>query len=208
MRKLFTPEEDAFILANYLTIPMKRIAKMLGRADNTARQRLHTLGYRVPQEVADRFARESRLKKGHTPPNKGKKMSQQQREKCSKTWFQKGHLPHNTLHDGAIRPRMDEHSPYLYVRLAKRKWELLHRVVWEQHYGKIPEGMMVTFKDGNTKNCAIENLMLTTREETMKKNSIHNLPAEVKNTIRVLQGYKRKLNTHEKKHQRPAGNSL
>ena len=39
MRK-FTPAEDRFLLENYLTIPAKRMGKILGRTEGTARQEL------------------------------------------------------------------------------------------------------------------------------------------------------------------------
>jgi len=32
--------------------------------------------------------------------------------------------------------------------------------MWEQKYGKIPKNYKVIFKDGNNKNCCIENLVL------------------------------------------------
>lgn len=45
------------------------------------------------------------------------------------------------------------------------RWELLHRAVWEEHNGPIPEGMAVTFKDSNKLNCDISNLILVTKGE-------------------------------------------
>ena len=34
---------------------------------------------------------------------------------------------------------------------------------WEKHNGKVPVGHLITFKDGNHRNCNIENLMCITR---------------------------------------------
>lgn len=45
------------------------------------------------------------------------------------------------------------------------RWEFLHRAVWEEHNGPIPEGMMITFKDSNKLNCDISNLMMITKGE-------------------------------------------
>ena len=45
------------------------------------------------------------------------------------------------------------------------RWEFLHRAVWEEHNGPIPEDMAVSFKDSNRLNCDINNLMLITRGE-------------------------------------------
>lgn len=46
------------------------------------------------------------------------------------------------------------------------RWEFLHRAVWEEHNGPIPEGMVIIFKDNDKLNCDIENLMLVTKGES------------------------------------------
>lgn len=50
------------------------------------------------------------------------------------------------------------------------RWEFLHRAVWVEHYGPIPEDKMVSFRDSNPLNCDIENLMLISRSENAKIN--------------------------------------
>jgi len=45
------------------------------------------------------------------------------------------------------------------------RWIPLHRKVWEEHNGPVPDGYCVSFKDKNPKNCTIENLMLIKRSE-------------------------------------------
>jgi len=45
------------------------------------------------------------------------------------------------------------------------QYRLLHKVIWEEHHGPIPKGMIVMFLDGNRQNCAIENLKMLTRKE-------------------------------------------
>lgn len=200
--KKFTPEEDQFILDNYLTMPIKRISKMLGRADSVARQRLERLGYKVPKEVAAKFARESRYAPGSVPPNKGKDMPAEVKEKVKHTWFQRGNLPHNSKADGVIVSRRDNSGRnYLYIREAKAKWELLHRHLWRKHHGEIPPGMNVVFKDGNSENCQLDNLELVDRQALMKRNTIHNLPEEIRNTKLLIGSLNRKINRHEQNHQ-------
>lgn len=50
------------------------------------------------------------------------------------------------------------------VKIAEPdKWELKHRLVWQQKYGKIPEGSCLIFLNGNRQDCRIENLMLIKR---------------------------------------------
>lgn len=43
------------------------------------------------------------------------------------------------------------------------KIRAVSRIVWELHHGKIPEGMLIMFKDGNCFNLDISNLALQTR---------------------------------------------
>lgn len=45
----------------------------------------------------------------------------------------------------------------------------LHHVIWEEHYGPIPRGHKVAFKDGNHLNFAIGNLELLTNSEQVRK---------------------------------------
>lgn len=111
--------------------------------------------------------------KGHPPGTKGKTLEEickNDPEKIAKvraTQFKKGHRPVNELPIGTIVVSSDGY------KLRKKsmegsiweRWEMLHRAVWEEHNGPIPDGMIVSFKDSNTLNCDISNLMLITRSE-------------------------------------------
>ena len=88
-------------------------------------------------------------------------------EKTRATRFRKGDRPANELPVGSVVV-----NSYGY-KLRKRqmegtlweRWEFLHRAVWEEHNGPVPEGMVVTFKDSDRLNCDIDNLILVTRGE-------------------------------------------
>lgn len=56
---------------------------------------------------------------------------------------------------------------WIKVRTGKsrRNWEMLHYHVWKEHNGEVPKGKIVTFKDGDSMNCDISNLMLASRSE-------------------------------------------
>lgn len=197
--KLYTSKDDQFIMDHYLNTPMKRISLMLGRNESSARQRLARLGLSVPKEVAMKFAIESRFKKGKVPPNKDMTMPVELREKIKHTWFPKGHQPHNTMNDGMISTRIDAGGiPYKYIRISKSKWELYHRYVWTKQHGEIPSGMVVTFKDKDSTNCDITNLELISRKQNMQRNSVHKLPEEIKQALRYVAGFNRKINTYVK----------
>lgn len=46
------------------------------------------------------------------------------------------------------------------IKLPNNKWQYKHRIIYEQHYGKIPKDYFVTFLDGNNRNFDINNLKL------------------------------------------------
>lgn len=53
-----------------------------------------------------------------------------------------------------------------YYRSTSRKDEvLLHHAIWEEVHGPIPSGHVLRFKDGNSANCALDNLELLSRSE-------------------------------------------
>lgn len=109
-----------------------------------------------------------RFPKGWATHNKGKHMSPEQYEKCKATMFKKGQPGINHRPVGSERFDKDF---YLMIKVAEpSKWMLKHRWVWEQHYGPIPKGMKVTFKDGDKYNLDIDNLMLCTRGENAVAN--------------------------------------
>ena len=67
-----------------------------------------------------------------------------------------------------------------------KAWTFLQVVVWREHFGDIPKGFRVSFKDGNRCNCSPDNLVLVTRRQMMSRNTIHNYPPEVRDAIRTL----------------------
>ena len=112
------------------------------------------------------------FQKGHEPGTKGKTIEEickgdpEKLAKVRATWFKKGQRPHNQHQIGDV-------TVVNGYKIRKKsmtgtqweRWELLHRAVWEEHNGPIPEGMIVTFKDGDHMNCDISNLMLITKAQ-------------------------------------------
>ena len=115
------------------------------------------------------------FQKGRAPANKGKKLEEYVsaerakdiRARCARTQFHKGHVPANELPVGSITKHVD----YMYIKVTDEhdylwdNWKPLHRHVWEQANGPIPEGMKIIFKDNNPENCNIDNLLLVTTGE-------------------------------------------
>lgn len=86
----------------------------------------------------------------------------------SLNWFTKGRPSLNEKPIGT--ETIMEYSTgrkWIHVKVAKDRWEYKHRLVWEQHNGEIPEGYIITFIDGNTLNCDINNLRLISPAENV-----------------------------------------
>jgi hypothetical protein len=205
-RTTATTQEDAYIKKHYLTMPVKVIAAHLGRGFTFVSTRLRQLGLEIPAELRAARKASTQLKKGDVPPNKGRKqkeyMSQEAIERTAATRFKPGQKIYNEKYDGAIRERKDSSGcTYRHIRIARAKWVLYHRYLWQQQYGEIPKGMVVVFKDGNSANCVLENLELITRTENMLRNSKHHYPKEIIPTLTLINQLKNKIN--EKQTNRP-----
>lgn len=151
----------------------------------------------------DHGGRKTRFKKGQTPPNKGKKlsefMSEEAIEKTKATRFRKGRVPHNHKLIGYERINRDG---YIEVKVRDEKhtrnFELKHRFIWEKHNGKIPKGYNIQFKDGNRQNCKIENLYMISRaDQVATENSIHRYPSELKRAIRLTNKLQKQIKDNE-----------
>jgi len=109
------------------------------------------------------------------------------------TQFKKGRLPHNTKPIG-YRSMRDGY----WVERTEKGFEFVHVLIWKQHYGDIPKGLFIVFKDRNQQNLVIENLELIDRAENMRRNSVQNLPKEILEVIHIKKSITRKINQIEK----------
>lgn len=197
-RTTFTAEQDQFIRDNYLKIPAKRLAKLIGKSQYGTFYRLKKLGLKVPDPLKEEWKYQG-LKKGHGW-NKGMKqceyMDEDSIRRTMPTRFKKGNLPHNTREDGDLSLRADG---YIWMRTGLAKWEMLHRVIYSRHHGiELTCQDNIIFKDGNHNNFEIENLLLVSHEELMERNTIHRYPEDLKEVMRALSKLKRKIKQYEK----------
>jgi len=125
--------------------------------------------------IGSRIGVGTEFKKGFTPFNKGRKqieyMCAQNILNAKKGCFKKGDTPHNRLPIGSERISKDG---YVEVKVHDGKYnanyEFKHRVLWQEHNGPIPKGMMVIIKSDDRQNFIINDLELITQREHVMRN--------------------------------------
>ena len=193
MKKHWTPEEDRKLVNIYPQMHNMEVADAMQRSYGSIVGRAQVLGLKKdPAYIHEMLMKEAqklkksgeayRYKPGAISYNKGKRLSESTREKVSRTFFAKGHQPWNTKQQGHERITKDG---YLMVKLRNRQYVLKHKWMWESEHGKVPAGYALKFIDGNPLNCVLGNLRLISRAENMANNTIHNLPEDLKEVIRL-----------------------
>ncbi len=174
----YSKEELMFIQANYTLITQelhKRFVAKFKRSDVTA-QNLRALGKRNGW----RTGRSGCFIKGHVPFNAGTKGLM----KPNRTSFKKGDKPHNWKPIGHERITKDGYLQRKVTDTGSTKDDYVevHRLVWEETHGSIPDSHIVLFKDGNKANIALDNLMLVSRADhaVMNKLGLGSAPTESK----------------------------
>ena len=112
-----------------------------------------------------------RFEKGSVSHNKGQKMSDHVYKAAQPTMFKPGQKPPNTKPIGTEQELPDG---YIWVKIndipkANKdvNWRQKHRLLWEQNFGKIPEGHLVIFKDGDRRNFDLDNLACVSKQVNM-----------------------------------------
>lgn len=161
--KVTTPEMDEYIREINSMRTAKEVAQMVNEKFGTSFTQEQIKGYRARHKLVSGLT--GRFEKGQIPHNKGKKMPPEVYEKVKATMFKKGNRPHNTLPVGTeIADATPEH--YIKIKIAEPNvWKYKHQLIWEEHNGPVPEGMNITFLDGNNRNFDISNLAMITNAE-------------------------------------------
>lgn len=210
-RRLWTVPEIRLLKKLYPDHPASHVAKLLGIAVHRVHSKAARLGLKKSAAflASDRSGRiqrghtnprmiAARFKKGHVPANKGLRRPGWHAGRMRETQFKKGQFP--ILHDpefyvlGALRVNTDG---YVDMRTSfepgSRGWTPLHRILWEDKHGPLPEGYCLRFIDGDRANCCLENIECITRAENARRNSIHRLPPDLKAAIQLNGQLKRRI---------------
>ncbi len=203
--KTFPQPVIDFIKANHKGIGHQTMADMLNEKFETNYTRQQIKGYYHNHSLNSGLT--GRFQKGHVPPNKGKKGYHA--PGSEKGWFGKGHIPANRVEVGTETVDADG---YHKIKVAEPNvWEYVHKIVYRQHYGEIPKGKMVVFKDGNKENLAPTNLACITLAEnaTLNKRKLRSKNPELTETgislVRMMGAVRKKKQARQKEKQEPAG---
>ena len=192
MNKTWTDDEEQYLIANYANTSNIELAKMLGKKDANA---IGAKASHLKLRKSGQFLRESckartkgQFKKGLIPHNKGKKLSQETKEKLKPTMFKRGNRPHNAQPVGTETKDKDG---YVMVKIAEPSvWQYKHHVA----YGEpVPTGHKVIFLDGNKYNFERGNLQLVSNAELMNRNTMHRYPPELVRLLKTLNKLKKRV---------------
>ena len=189
----FSPEIDALLRLKYADYANAELEAETGLSSSAIAHRGGVLGLKKTAASISRAARDSHtphtglFTKGFVPWNKGIKGYS---VKHGRHHFQPGTVPSTWVPVGTERwtqpPKSKPDAPrYLKRKVAEpNRWAMAHRWLWEQHNGPIPKGYIVLFRDGDTTNIAIENLMCITRQDQGVSNG-HKVPPELVDVFKL-----------------------
>ena len=74
----------------------------------------------------------------------------------------------------------------------------VHHIVWREAGREIPRGYRLTFKDGNKRNFALDNLELVSIADMMRRNTVHNYGPEIAQLVQLRGAITRQINRRSK----------
>ena len=155
-----------YIYENYIGVGPTEMTERLNEKFGTTYTVSQLQGFYANRKLNSGLT--GRFEKGRPSMTKGMKRTCS--DKCSKTWFKVGGIPHNKLPVGTVIKKNDG---YLWRKIKDgcKGWKQEHLLVWESANGPVPEGCHVGFKNCNKENVALENLMLLTKSENSQLNN-------------------------------------
>ncbi|MGN6206022.1 HNH endonuclease signature motif containing protein [Humibacter sp.] len=223
MRRFWTPEEDAWLVALYPDTKTSDIAFALDRSERSVYQRADLFGLHKTADYlaspdacrlrrGDNIGVATRFTKGQTPANKGLRRPGWAPGRMADTQFKPGvrqgiaqklWRPIGTervSRDGYLERKIHSDLPPKgasraeSARIINRRWRAVHLLVWEAAHGPVPPGHAVVFKNGDLRDIRLDNLALITRADLMRRNSVHNLPAPLPQLVQLIGAVNRKIN--------------
>lgn len=186
---LLTPEQVEFVKEQYKHMSRKDLLTSLNGEFNLELKLGQLVAFLKNHQI--RSGRTGCYKKGNVPFNAGTKGVM----KANSGSFQKGSRPKNYKPIGY--ERVCSKDGYIIVKVAEENpwsssvsgwYRHKHVVIWEENNGPVPDGSCLRFKDGDSRNIALDNLVLVSRGENARLNlmSYKNQPDQVKPIVMSL----------------------
>lgn len=201
--------------ARYANTPTATLADELGCSIDRIYRKVSRLGLKKSPEYlespaacrlrrGDNVGASHRFKPGQVPANKGVRRPGWHAGNMQKTQFKKGQKSHNWLPLGSERFSKEG---YLQRKMTDtgyppRDWVCVHHLVWIEAAGPISKGHRLVFRNGDKTDIRLENLELITMRELMMRNTIHNLPEELKEVITLKGAITRRVTYGNRKNNR------
>jgi hypothetical protein len=224
-KRLWNAVDEVLLLARYPHEPTRTIARELRRSLTAVYARAFMLGLTKSAEYlaspdacrlrrGDNVGAACRFQKGHVPANKGLRRPGWARGRMKETWFRKGersgvavrlYQPIGTERiskDGYRQRKTNDDLP------LQARWRSVHVLLWEEKHGPVPKGHAIVFRNGDKGDIRLDNLQCISRAELMARNTLHNLPKPLVETIYLLgalnRQIRRRTRSHEEQDRRPA----
>lgn len=65
------------------------------------------------------------------------------------------------------------YNGYVEVKVSRSKWRWKHRLIWKQAHGPVPDGYLVCFADGDSRNFSLPNLIAVPRKDFINQRVRH-----------------------------------
>lgn len=214
-KRLWTAADEATLRQRYPDQSTACLARTLGRTIASVYRRARALGLvKSPAYLASPAAGRlqpgstigaaTRFQAGQTPANHGLRRPGWTAGRMAETQFRKGarlgraailYQPIGTERlskDGYLQRKVNDDLP------LQRRWRGVHVILWEAAHGPVPAGHAVCFVNHNKRDIRLDNLALVPRRELMRRNSVHNLPAPLAQTIQTLGALTRAIRRKER----------
>lgn len=220
-RRLWSWADEELLRRNYADSLTSDLAQVLGRTVRQVLAKAKHLGLAKSRALIAEMAREKmadpshpgrahQIKPGSVPANKGKKMPPGWAPgRMAETQFKKGRLPsearnyrpigsHRICIDGYVERKVSD-DPSIY---PARRWVAVHRLVWIEAHGEIPDGHLVRFKPGqftaDPEQITVDKLECVSRSEHMQTHTYHRYGPEVASLVQLRGAITRQINKRAK----------
>lgn len=186
-RRPWTDDDKDFMRENYPHMTNPEIAEALGRTVAAVARRGKQMGLSKTAETRARVNSRNSSKPRRVSPA------------SRRTQFRSGQQPRNTEPLGAESWTSNGYRIRKVAHHGKQheRWRPVHHLVWEEHYGAVPDGYIIVFRDGDQTNVSVENLEIISRAQRMHQNSVWRYPQPLAEAMRMLGQHRRRIREKE-----------